>query len=320
MKSVICFGEVLIDFLNTANNTKHTDQYNQYRQYPGGAPANTAVAIAKLGGLSSFAGQVGLDPFGKFLKKSLNQYHVDTKYLLSHPSAKTALAFVTLDEVGERSFTFYREQTADVLCSPSHVKSEWFKSAGCFHFCSNTLTTDFITKTTQKALLMASENNVLISFDVNLRPDLWSKSTILTDRVNNFVDQADVVKFSKEEIKYLSENKTKTYINQRLENGVSLIIVTDGPNDIHFYNQRETGVIIPPKVIAIDTTAGGDAFCGAFLFGLSQFEAPKDAMKQPEKFIKLIEFASFCGAHTVTKQGAFPALPLWDDVKEYYPH
>jgi len=320
MKSVICFGEALIDFLNIGTSNEELIKHNEFRQYPGGAPANAAVAIAKLGGKSTFIGQVGLDHFGDFLQNSLDQYGVNTSYMCRHPSAKTALAFIMLDETGERSFSFYREQSADMLFQPSQIKKTWFTSASLFHFCSNTLTNELSTNTTQKALLEARENGLLISFDVNLRHNLWPHKEVDIDSVNYFVGQADLIKFSKEEIIYLAEGDIEGYIKKKLQRGVSLILVTDGPNDIQFFCESDSGSISPPKVTAIDTTAGGDSFIGAFLYALSSLEFPFEAIKQSEEIIKLIKYSSHCGAHAVTRQGAFPALPEFKDVHTHWPY
>lgn len=320
MKSVICFGEALIDFLNIGTSNKHLIKHNEFRQYPGGAPANAAVAIAKLGGNSVFVGQVGLDVFGDFLQNSLDQYGVNTCYMCRHPSAKTALAFIMLDEAGDRSFSFYREQSADMLFQPSQIKSEWFTCASLFHFCSNTLTNELSANTTKKALLEACKNDLLISFDVNLRNNLWPHKVIDIDKVNDFVVQTDLIKFSKEEIIHLAAGNIEGYIKQNLQQGVSLIIVTDGPNEIQFFCENGSGTVSPPKVTAIDTTAGGDSFIGAFLYALSNLDFPLDAIKQSKEIIKLIEFSSLCGAHTVTRQGAFPALPEFKDVHTHWPY
>ncbi len=320
MKSVICFGEALIDFLSIDNSDKNQIQHNEFRQYPGGAPANAAVAIAKLGGKSSFAGQVGLDAFGDFLQNSLNKYNVDTRFLSRHSSAKTALAFVFLDELGERSFSFYREQSADMLFKPEQIVDEWFTTASSLHFCSNTLTSEFITSSTQQVLLSARENKLLLSFDVNLRHNLWPETTVDVDRVNHFVEQVDLIKFSREEIEYLSRGNIDDYIKEYLDKGVSLVVITDGAKAIRYFSLSFNGTINPPKIDAVDTTAGGDAFIGALLFGLSKFSTPLSVLKQSEEVEKLIEFASSCGAHAVTKPGAFPALPEFNDVSKFWPY
>lgn len=318
MNSVICFGEALIDFLNFNQFDEQPLTLNEFRQYPGGAPANVAVAIAKLGGKALFAGQVGQDAFGDFLQNSLEAYQVDTRLLSRHPYAKTPLAFVMLDNCGERSFSFYRDKTADLLFNRDQVKEDWFSASSIFHFCSNTLTQSSITETTQYAVSLAKSKGALISFDVNLRANLWSNSLIDIAKVNQFVKQADVLKFSKDELSYLAESNEESYVNTLINNGVSLILVTDGAGVIHYYSIGGVGQVIPPTVNVIDTTAGGDAFIGAFLFGLSQEPQPKTFLSQSNLFKPLIKFSAHCGAHAVSVPGAFPALPKFEDVKLHW--
>jgi fructokinase len=316
MKPVICFGEALIDFLNIGKTQDLPLTLNEFRQYPGGAPANVAVAIAKLGGQSYFVGQVGQDSFGDFLEDALQQYQVNTQYLSRHATAKTALAFVMLDQTGDRSFEFYRGESADMLFAPEQITPACFSSASIFHFCSNTLTSNFIENTTQHAVSLAKNANVIVSFDVNLRNNLWPNETVNIDCVNRFVEQADVLKFSKEELAYLARGNEEDYIAELLAKDVSLIIMTDGPDNILYYGRDSSGVISPPKVKAVDTTAGGDAFIGSFLFALSHQEQINTTLSNEQKIIKLIKFAASCSAYTVTKPGAFPALPCFIDVKE----
>jgi fructokinase len=318
MKSVICFGEALIDFLNINRFEEQPLWLNEFRQYPGGAPANVAVAIARLGGKALFAGQVGKDSFGDFLQQSLESYQVDTQLMSRHPQAKTALAFVMLDEEGDRSFSFFRDNTADMLFDVSQINKDWFLSTGIFHFCSNTLTDDFIGNTTQYAVTLAKESGVVISFDVNLRHNLWPDGKVDIARVNAFAEQSDVLKYSQDELIYLAQGDEENYIATLLKQGVSLILVTDGANIIHYHCLNECGVITPPKVNAIDTTAGGDAFIGAFLFGLSQVSQPKKFLSQAKLFVPLISFSAHCGAHAVAQQGAFPALPTFADVSSHW--
>jgi len=324
MKSVVCFGEALIDFLNTGEQIDGALNLKNYRQYPGGAPANAAVAISKLGGKSYFAGQVGDDAFGEFLDNALQQYGVHTDLLIKHPFAKTALAFVLLDSEGDRSFSFYRHQTADILFERAQVKDSWFEQQPIFHFCSNTLTDTNIENTTFEAVSKAKAHRSLVSFDVNLRHNLWSQGQADASIVNEFVIAADVIKFSREELDYLAAGNNQAYIENIIEQGVSLLVITDGAHDIVYHGKNSDGSlyhdsISAPRVTAVDTTAGGDAFSGALLFALSQLNDPWTALDDPQLIHQLITFASTCGAHAVTKPGAFPALPTFSDVQQHWP-
>lgn len=319
MKPVLCFGEALIDFLNTGKQEDGPLILNNYRQYPGGAPANAAVAVAKLGGKALFAGQVGNDAFGHFLEQALIEYGVATKFLIKHPKAKTALAFVMLDDKGDRSFSFYRDDSADVLFSEHQIDEHWFEQQPLFHFCSNTLTDKHITAATKAAVSLAKEKQSLVSFDVNLRHNLWVSGHADIKLVNELVYMSDIIKFSRDELEYLAQENNKQYIQSCLDNGVSVLIITDGEHPIEFYSTHGQETIPVPAITAVDTTAGGDAFSGSLLFALSKLSDPKSALCSMDVLKKLIKFASNCGAHTVTLPGAFPALPRFNDIEQHWP-
>jgi fructokinase len=314
MKAVICFGEALIDFLNFNQSQQGPLTLPEFRQYPGGAPANAAVAVAKLGGNARFVGQVGKDAFGDFLIQAMAAYGVDTSLVFQHAEAKTALAFVMLDEQGERSFSFYRHQTADVLFNQQQCDPDWFDNNSILHLCSNTLTTEAIADCSEHLVSLAQQQGALVSFDVNLRHNLWSAGEADRERVNQLVYQADVVKFSKDELDYLADGETDTYIQHCLQQGCRLLLVTDGANLIHYHTADDQGAVQPPQVKAADTTAGGDAFIGGFLYALSVIADASVQISRPETLEPLLIFASHCGAHAVTQPGAFPALPTLTTV------
>lgn len=309
MKKILCFGEALIDFLNTGHHPQGPLNLAVFCQYPGGAPANAAVAVARLGGRAFFAGQVGQDMFGNFLRDALTTYGVDTSFLLQHPSASTALAFVALDDKGERSFSFHRHQTADVMLSAGQISDDWFSGDTILHFCSNTLTTAEIADCTETVVRKAKAAGNLISFDVNLRHNLWASGQADRQLVNQLVAQADLVKLSRDELEYLAQGQTEAYIEHNLAAGCQLILVTDGAGPIEYFSQSCSGRITPPRVQAVDTTAGGDAFIGGFLYALSSQSDLAGLFHQPQKLEPLLHFAAHCGAYAVTQAGAFTALP-----------
>lgn len=314
MKPIVCFGEAIIDFLNTSEQNEDLLQLNNYRQYPGGAPANAAVAVAKLGGNAFFAGQVGNDPFGAFLIDALKQYQVHTDFVMQHATAKTALAFVMLDNSAERSFSFYRQQTADILVTPEQVNDAWFTSQTIFHICSNTLTDNDIAQTTEFAVNKALSAQCVVSFDVNLRHNLWQHKKADRPRINRLVMQSHIIKFSLDELHYLADDKCDQYITDCLSQRCELLLITDGSQDIKYYTKGLRGCISPPQVNPIDTTAGGDGFIGGLLFALGQSAHLSDLLESQTYLEHVIAFASLCGAFTVTKLGAFPALPNKIDI------
>lgn len=315
MRKILCFGEALIDFLIKGHHQQGPLNLPVFCQYPGGAPANAAVAVARLGGDAYFAGQVGQDMFGDFLCDALIAYGVDTRFLLQHPTASTALAFVALDDKGERSFSFHRHQTADVILTADQVSDLWFSGDTMLHFCSNTLTTAEIASCTNAVISKAKAAGNLISFDVNLRHNLWASGQADRSVINPLVAQADLVKFSRDELEYLAQGQTQAYIQQCLRQSCQLVLVTDGAKSIEYITQTSTGRITPPKVQAVDTTAGGDAFMGGFLYALSKYSDVEGFFSQTKALEQALHFAAHCGAYAVTQPGAFTALPDLAAVK-----
>ncbi|CCQ10985.1 carbohydrate kinase, PfkB family [Pseudoalteromonas luteoviolacea B = ATCC 29581] len=305
----MCYGEALIDFLQTGAQEIDGLPINEFRQFPGGAPANAAVALAKLGGEAKFVGQVGEDKFGDFLAASLNRYQVDTSCLQRHPTAPTALAFVHLDNNRERSFTFFRDNSADLVLKSEQINADWFKDATLLHLCSNTLTTKAAALTTQTVVDLAKVNQLSVSIDVNLRANLWPAGKVDVDLVNRFVKQAQLVKFAKEEFELLSEGHHQSYLTHCFNAGCKLIIVTNGGHDIAFFTPHSHGIITPPSVNVVDTTAGGDGFIGALLYVLSQLVSLDVLLKNFSLLRAALFFSSCSGALAVSKAGAFPALP-----------
>jgi fructokinase len=315
MAAVTCFGEALIDFLNTGTQAEGPIQIPDFRQFPGGAPANVAVAIAKLGGDARFAGQVGDDTFGHFIKNALDTYEVDTSNMLFHASAKTALAFVFLDSDGERSFEFFRDQTADLLLTEQDVKDKWFIGADIFHFCSNTLTDPSIAKTTLATLKKAKSQGCIVSFDINLRHNLWPNGKADISAVTNCFEFVDLIKVSKEELDFLQPEGEMAFVKAAIEAGVSTILITDGGEPIKVLAKGVFSEITPPETNVVDTTAAGDSFTGGFLFALAEQKEPRKALVDQQLLEEMTLFASKCGAFTVSKQGAFTALPTFEDME-----
>ena len=318
MKPLLCFGEALIDFLHTGSVQVDGLNLPDFRQFPGGAPANVAVAFSRLGGQSFFAGQVGSDVFGRFLEESLTHYGVDTRFLHKHPSAHTALAFVTLDKDGDRSFEFYRDNTADVLFSSDQISDAWFVERPMFHVCSNTLTNAEIAVVTRQALERASQAGCAISFDANLRPGLWAGGKVDRATCDAVARSAGIIKLAREEFDFRANGSTTHYVEKLLAGATSLIVVTDGGGPVEFFTRHGSGLVDTPKVEVVDTTAAGDAFTAGMLRGLCAASKLHNVVNDVQSVESLLGFAIRCGSLTTTRAGAFPSLPTFEEVAEYW--
>lgn len=307
-KRVLCFGEALIDFLCTGSDEDDGLMLPCYRQYPGGAPANAAVAVAKLGGQARFAGLVGKDTFGDFLANSLVRYGVDISLLGRHSSAPTSLAFVHLNDDGDRSFSFYRDGGADTLFDASVAEASWFENTAVLHLCSNTLTTAQSAEATLTMADRAVAAGIAVSVDVNLRHNLWQGGAACKATVMSLVHKAHVLKFAQEELEYLAGSEPQGFIQQLLDSGCKLLLITDGGNPIRAFTGKQCLTLPVPKMDVVDTTAGGDGFIGGLLHRIAR-DGLDTLLESETTFKDALGFAIGCGALAVSRPGAFPALP-----------
>jgi fructokinase len=316
-RAIVCFGEALIDFLAT---DPEPGKARAFIQHAGGAPANASVAVARLGGDAQFVGMLGADMFGDFLLQSLEQAGVGTRYVRRTGEAKTALAFVSLDEHGERSFSFYRPPAADLLFREADFDVACFRDASVLHVCSNSLTEPGIAEVTLKGMALAREHGALVSVDLNLRPALWPSNVDPLPWLWRALAAADVVKLAGNELDYLAERESggAARVIERLLETARIVVVTDGAAPLRWYTRGDRGVVPSFSVRTVDTTAAGDAFIGGLLYqlqvrGIDQgkldaFSRNRDAV------IDSVQFAAGCGALTVTRHGAFAALPGLEEV------
>lgn len=320
MKKLICFGEAIIDLLSNkladGSNDDGNNDTETFTKFAGGAPANVAVAAAKLGADAYFCGMLGEDSFGHFLHQELQKHKVHTDYVKFTRQAKTALAFVSLDEENERSFEFYRDPGADMLFTADDFEPNWFEQDGLFHICSNSLTAPNIYAATLAGIKLAKDAGWTISFDVNLRLNLWSDLSSCHQRTAALIAYADIIKMSQEELDFLRQGQNEhEYLQSLLASGVALILVSDGAKPLKWYSQVNQGKVTPPRVAMRDATAAGDAFVGGLLYQLATADTNLlNLIAEPQKLAGLLQFACCCGAYAASKKGAFPSLPTVDNA------
>lgn len=320
MRPILCFGEALIDFLARPGDTP--DAPRAFLQFAGGAPANVAVAVARLGGNAQFIGMLGQDMFGDFLLGSLRDAGVGTEGIVRTDAAKTALAFVALADDGERSFSFYRPPAADLLFRDQHFKPAMLDAAASFHACSNSLTEPDIAEATYAGLRRARAAGALASVDLNLRQVLWPRDADPHPWLWRLLDEAVLVKLARNELDYLAEPLgSEDAVFARLFAGnAKLVLVTDGAADMHWRTREARGTVAGFRVRAIDTTAAGDAFVGGMLFRLDELgidAAGFDAfIADADAIADAMRFGAACGALAVTRHGAFAAMPTHAEVRD----
>ena len=314
MIDVVTLGELLIDFVPTQSGVSLIEA-PAFKKAPGGAPANVAAGLAKLGVSTAFLGKVGDDAFGQFLKTTLDDVGVDTRGLIFSQKARTALAFVSLRGDGEREFMFYRHPSADMLYAPEEVDTELIKNAKIFHVGSISLISEPSRSATLAALETARENHVLISYDPNLRLALWPDPAAAKAGMLSIWNQADMIKVSEDELQFLTgsddvDNAVSTLWHENLK----LLVVTLGKQGSQYFTPAFSGFVSGFQVKAIDTTGAGDGFVAGLISGL--LNSPQ-AWQVEDQLVAICRRANAVGALTTTQLGAIPALPTSKQIEEF---
>ncbi|CAO2839956.1 unnamed protein product [Amaranthus hypochondriacus] len=314
MASIVSFGEMLIDFVPDEAGVSLAES-SGFVKAPGGAPANVACAIAKLGGTSAFIGKVGDDEFGKMLVDILEKNGVITKGVRFDKEARTALAFVTLKKNGEREFMFYRNPSADMLLKASELNLDMIKQAKVFHYGSISLITEPCRSAHLAAMKAAKQAGVLLSYDPNLRLPLWPSVEGAREGILSIWNQADIIKVSDEEVEFLTQgDKNKEEVVKTLWfDGLKLLLVTDGEKGCRYFTKDFKGSIKGFAVKTIDTTGAGDSFVGSFLYSLAK---DTSILQDESKLKEALALSNACGALATTQKGAIPALPTLSQAQD----
>ncbi|MBA0664343.1 hypothetical protein Goklo_004366 [Gossypium klotzschianum] len=309
---IVSFGEMLIDFVPTVSGVSLAEAPG-FLKAPGGAPANVAIAVSRLGSKASFIGKLGDDEFGHMLADILKQNGVSGDGILFDQGARTALAFVTLRADGEREFMFYRNPSADMLLTPEELNLDLIRSAKVFHYGSISLIVEPCRSAHLKAMEVAKESGALLSYDPNLRLPLWPSADEARKQILSIWDKADIIKVSDVELEFLTgSNKIDDETAMKLwRPNLTLLLITLGEKGSMYYTKYFHGSVDAFHVNTVDTTGAGDSFVGALLCKI--VEDPT-ILENESKLREVLKFANACGAITTTKKGAIPALPTEAEV------
>ena len=296
MKKIWVLGDAVVDLL--------PDGEGRLLQCPGGAPANVAVGIARLGGQSAFIGRVGDDPFGRFMAKTLADERVDVKHMRLDPAHRTSTVVVDLDDHGERSFTFMVRPSADLFLEPADLPT--FSAGEWLHVCSIALSAEPSRSATFQAMDAIRKAGGYVSFDPNIRPDLWPDENALRRCLEQALQSADVVKLSVEELAFLTgDADVREGLNTLMQRcPARLVLVTQGKEGVIAWHQGAVKHYPATPVQCVDTTGAGDAFVAGLLYGLAA----------GQELVPAIALAQRCGALATTAKGAMTALPWQHDL------
>lgn len=322
MADIFTLGEVLIDLTQTGRDE---NGITQFAAFPGGAPANVAVAAARLGARTGFIGVVGNDSFGRGLKQTLAEEGVDTTFVYETDESPTTLAIVSIDDSGERSFAFYRQPGADTRLTTEEatrfLEADENSAPQILHFGSLSLTDEPSRSATIAAIANAKDAGVLISYDPNYRPALWRSEEEAVGRMKEPLDQVDILKVSDEEMVMLTGTddfeKGSLILQQQ---GISLVLVTLGSDGVFYRYSNLTGSIPGIKVQVADTNGAGDTFLGAVLAQLTDGSGVISALKEnrlsEEQLIEYLDYANRAAAKTCSRSGAIPAMPTKEEMAD----
>lgn len=306
------FGEILIDFTEVGKNK---NGIALFAQNPGGAPANVLAAATRLGSRTAFLGKVGEDLHGRYLKSVLEAENINTDGLVFDADTFTTLAFVSLNEEGERTFSFARKPGADTMMRPEELDSSVLENTRIFHVGSLSLTDDPSRQTTFAALEMARHAGAIISYDPNYRAPLWRDEATAMEHMRSVIPFADLMKISDEETVLLTgKTSPEEAAAELVRQGVSAVAVTLGSAGAVVASRHGVSTVPGFPVSCIDTTGAGDSFWAGFLHSLLTTGKEVDQFEQGD-----LEDAALMGnavaSLCVQAQGAIPAMPSLEEVK-----
>lgn len=309
MTDVYSIGEMVIDFIPGS-------EPESYIRNAGGAPANVAIAIVKNGLTSSMCCKVGDDDFGRFLMKTLDDNGVKIVCPQLCKDAVTTMAFVTLADDGNRSFTFARKPGADMFLSEEDVKEEDIDESVIVHAGSCSLSAQPVAKATIKALRIAHEKEKIVSFDVNYRNLMWKDDeSACTDAVMEILKYVDLLKISEEEVEMMGGEDALAGLME--ENGISLLVETLGSNGAQAFFEGEIIKNAGYSVKAVDATGAGDAFWGGFLSSLRLQGVDNVEGLSKTVIEKAMEYGNASGCICVQGKGAIVSIPTREQIEDF---
>jgi fructokinase len=313
MYDITALGELLIDFTPSGVNELGIALFGRN---PGGGVANVLAMNAKLGGRTAFIGKVGDDEFGRYLEKNLAGAGIATAGLIRDPAYLTTLAIVQLSETGDRSFSFYRREGADLMLTWGEINQSLIDEAHFFHFGAVSLSGQPCRDTVHEAVRYARSRGKIISYDPNYRPFLWPSEHEAQIEIARLLDCTDILKVSEEEMTLLTgETDLEKGASLLAEKGPAIVLVSLGPKGAYFLCAGGSGSLPAYDVQTVDTTGAGDAFLGATHYRLRNKNIEELKTISRDELADIIDFANAAGSLTTAQKGAIPALPTMAEIE-----
>ncbi len=311
---VVALGELLIDFIEEGTSKQGNPLLEAN---PGGAVCNVLSMLQKLGKKTTYIGKVGNDGFGNMLKSRIASEGIDCSYLCMDDEVHTTLAIVTKDETGDRDFAFYRKPGADMNLNEDEVKEEVFKEAKMFHFGTLSFTDEPVRSATIKALKLAKENKMIISFDPNLRQPLWDSLDTAKKWTAFGLSYCDILKISDNEIEWFTGiNDYDKAVNMLKESypNIKLITVSLGRDgSLAYYNNIKASKEAFLNEGETETTGCGDTFMGCVI----NYILDNGWNLNQKNLEEMLEFANGAASLVSTRKGALAVMPKKDEIVDY---
>ena len=300
MAKLVSIGEIIADSFTYDNKTSTTI---------GGAPLNVCVQVDKLGASAIYLSKVGAGNYSKNLLSQIDDSNIEKKYIISSKKENTSIAYITIDESGDRKFTFLRNRPCELNLSYNDYKDLVFEEGDIFEFGSVALKSAKSRKTHDKLIQKAKSAKASIAFDPNLRLNLWNNDILLRKTCIKYFKYVDILKISDDELKFIFSQSENDAINKLFSYGIKLILLTRNKDGASlFIKDGETYNCKGYKVDVIDTTGAGDSCFGGFLYQL---------LENNEDYQEVLDFACKCGAYTCTKIGAISGMGTLEEINAY---
>lgn len=314
---VLCLGEILFDFLSDQPGVPY-EQVTAWTPYPGGAPANVATALTKLGTSSGFIGCVGQDETGDRLIRVLQAANVDLAGVQRHPQAPTRGVYVVRSETGDRAFAGFGQvpttEFADTYLDAAQLPVQQLETADFLAIGTLAMAYPASREATLQALALADQAFTKVLLDVNWRPVFWTAPETAPRLIRDLIQHCDFLKLSDEEAKWLFNTTDPGIIAHRVET-VEAVLVTAGEKGCAYCVNGYQGSLPAFQMPVVDTTGAGDSFVAGFLHQLCQRGV--SSLMDAAQVRAMVQYASAVGALTTTKAGAIAAQPTAAEVAAF---
>lgn len=316
MKKVLCFGDILIDFISKDKGKSVADSA-LFEKRVGGSIFNVAVGLSRLGNNVSLLAKIGDDEFGNYLREVLKEENIDDTWAINVPDLNTTLAFASVDSQGKPSFEFHKDKRKIAEFDVEDVSKIPCEEYDLFHFGSTTILENRTAKAMEYLSKKMKEENVFVTFDPNVRPSLIKEREPFIERVKRLINNVDLLKLSDDDLQYLTGTRDFHRAKSELEIHDEIIVVlTMGSKGVRFFYEGNELFEKGYNVDVVETTGCGDSFMAALISGLLEYSKPE--FLDDKSFRRVLRKANASAAMVATRLGAAESMPYKDELEEYF--